>query len=106
VVRKHTRFELLQVTLGDTPVGSVTIDAWEDDAGRRQWSGRVLMKTGHKAESGLLTGSMRDGTKLQGPVRVGEETQGPGGARSVLVELTGEGPLERPDATPQADPTA
>jgi hypothetical protein len=101
VVRKHTRFELLEVKLDDAPLGRVTIDAWEDDAGQSQWTGRVLMKTGHDTTTGMLSGSMRDGTRLQGRVRLGDQTQGPGGRQSILVELWGEGPL----APAPADPT-
>ena len=93
VARNHRRFELLQVTLGDEPIGTATIDCWEDDGGRDQWSARVLMKSGHGSADGQLTGSTRDGRRLSGPIRVAEGMLGPRGPRSVLVELHGTGPL-------------
>ena len=93
MVRRHRRFELLQVTLDDTPIGSCTIDAWEDDGGLDQWSARVLMKTGHASPEGRLQGSTRDGHVLSGNVRFGTDQQGPRGGRTVLVELHGQGPL-------------
>ena len=81
MVRRHRRFELLQVTLDETPIGSCTIDAWEDDDGREQWTARVLMKTGHGSTEGVLHGSTRSGEELTrvlatvGPIdAAGEET--------------------------------
>jgi hypothetical protein len=102
VVRRHQRFELLQVTLCDTPIGNATIDAWEDDRGTRQWSARVLMKTGHGSIDGPLTGTTRDGRVLAGVVHVGGDEQGPQGARTVLVELHGQGPLSEQDPSDPA----
>jgi hypothetical protein len=102
VVRRHRRFELLQVTLDETPIGSCTIDAWEDDDGREQWTARVLMKTGHGSTEGILHGSTRSGEPLAGQVRFAADQQGPRGGRTVLVELHGQGPLE--PAQPLADP--
>jgi len=93
VVRRHRRFELLQVTLDETPIGSCTIDAWEDDDGREQWTARVLMKTGHGSTEGILQGSTRSGEALAGQVRFAADQQGPRGGRTVLVELHGQGPL-------------
>jgi len=94
VVRRHRRFELLQVTLDETPIGSCTIDAWEDDDGREQWTARVLMKTGHGSTEGVLRGSTRTGEALAGQVRFAADQQGPRGGRTVLVELHGQGPLQ------------
>jgi hypothetical protein len=101
VVRRHRRFELLHVTLDETPIGSCTIDAWEDDDGREQWTARVLMKTGHGSTEGVLHGSTRDGRSLAGQVRFAADQQGPRGGRTVLVELHGHGPLEEPVEAPQ-----
>lgn len=110
MVRRHRRFELLQVTLDETPIGSCTIDAWEDDDGREQWTARVLMKTGHGSTEGLLHGSTRDGRALEGQVRFAADQQGPRGGRTVLVELHGHGPLEPPvpseSAATTGDPPA
>ena len=94
MVRRHRRFELLQVTLDETPIGSCTIDAWEDDDGREQWTARVLMKTGHGSTEGVLHGLTRSGENLKGQVRFAADQQGPRGGRTVLVELHGQGPLE------------
>ena len=102
MVRRHRRFELLKVTLDETPIGSCTIDAWEDDDGREQWTARVLMKTGHGSTEGTLRGATRGGQPLTGLVRFAADQQGPRGGRTVLVELHGQGPLEEPP--PGADP--
>jgi hypothetical protein len=106
VVRRHRRFELLQVTLDETPIGSCTIDAWEDDDGREQWTARVLMKTGHGSTEGVLHGSTRDGHALAGHVRFAADQQGPRGGRTVLVELHGHGPLVEPEAIDEAETPA
>jgi hypothetical protein len=102
VTRRHIRFELISVTLGGAPIGSATIDSWEDDNGRQQWSARVLMKLGHGTPDGQLVGTTRDGRILSGHVRVAEDQQGPRGARTVLVELHGQGPLEELEASEPA----
>ena len=94
MVRKHRRFELLNVTLDTQPIGSCTIDAWEDDDGREHWTARVLMKTGHGSTEGILHGSTRSGEMLAGQVRFATDQQGPRGGRTVLVELHGQAPLE------------
>ena len=94
MVRRHRRFELLKVTLDETPIGSCTIDAWEDDDGREQWTARVLMKTGHGSTEGILHGATRSGETLADKVRFAADQQGPRGGRTVLVELHGQGPLE------------
>lgn len=103
VVRRHRRFELLKVTLDETPIGSCTIDAWEDDDGREQWTARVLMKTGHGSTEGVLNGLTRDGHPLSGQVRFAADQQGPRGGRTVLVELYGQGPLDTPEPTLERD---
>lgn len=84
----------MKVTLGEAPIGSCTIDAWEDDEGNEQWTARVLMKSGHGSPDGTLVGSTRDGRELVGQVRFAADQQGPRGGRTVLVELHGQGPLE------------
>ena len=100
MVRNHRRFELLQVTLGEIPIGSCTIDLWEDDTGGEQWSARVLMKTGHGSTEGVMVGRTRDGRTLSGQARFATDQQGPRGGRTVLVELHGLGPLEEAPALP------
>ena len=104
MVRNHRRFELLQVTLGEIPIGSCTIDLWEDDKGGEQWSARVLMKTGHGSTEGVLHGKTRDGRWLSGQARFAADQQGPRGGRTVLVELHGQGPLVESAAPPPPPP--
>ena len=104
MVRRHRRFELVNVTLDRQPIGSCTIDAWEDDDGREQWTARVLMKTGHGSSVGVLHGATRAGQLLAGHVRFAADQQGPRGGRTVLVELHGQGPLEPAEPIPAPDP--
>jgi hypothetical protein len=89
----HRRFELLDVTLADQPIGRCTIDQWTDASGRTQWSARVLMARLHGTTSGRLVGRTRESQYLAGPAVFGTDQEGPRGARTVLVELHGTGPL-------------
>lgn len=95
MVRQHRRFELLDVVLGDIPIGRCTIDQWQDDRGGTQWAARVLMDRAHGSTSGLLVGRTREGGWLSGPATFAADQEGPRGARIVLVELHGTGPLVR-----------
>ena len=94
MVTSHTRFELVDVVLGDLPIGRCTIDRWKDAAGNMQWSARVLMARDHATVSGRLVGRNRDGQVLAGEVKFATHQDGPRGGRTVLVELHGSGPLE------------
>ncbi len=94
MVHQHHRFELIGVQLDGTPVGNTTVDAWKDDQGAGHWSARVLMRADHGFRDAVLSGTTRDGRALHGPVRVAVDHPGPTGARTVLVELHGLGPLE------------
>jgi hypothetical protein len=93
MARAHRRFELLDVLLGDVPLGRCTIDQWQDDSGAAQWSARVLMARLHGTTSGQLVGRTREGQYLSGPAVFGSDQDGPRGGRTVLVELHGTGPL-------------
>ena len=95
MVSQHQRFELLDVTFGDLPIGRCTIDQWQDDRGEIQWAARVLMERAHGSTSGQLLGRTREGDFLTGPATFGTDQEGPRGARTVLVELHGTGPLVR-----------
>ncbi len=113
MVSQHRRFELLDVVLGDIPIGRCTIDQWQDDRGETQWSARVLMERAHGSTSGQLIGRTREGGFLTGPATVAGHQDGPRGAHVVLVELHGTGPLVRttdpadaPDPAPETDPAA
>lgn len=93
MVRRHRRFALKDVTLSDQPVGGATIDAWEDDDGTERWAARALIRVSQVTEDGVLAGTMRDGRRVSGPVHVAENRAGPRGARVVLVDMYGSGPL-------------
>jgi hypothetical protein len=93
VVSQHRRFELLDVKLGDLPIGRCTIDQWQDDHGGTQWSARVLMDRAHGSTVGQLVGRTREGQFLTGPATFVAHQDGPRGAKTVLVELHGTGPL-------------
>ena len=94
MVSAHSRFELLDVVLGDVPIGRCTIDRWRDAAGNIQWSARVLMPRDHATVAGRLVGRNREGQFLAGEVTFAKHQEGPRGARTVLAELHGVGPLE------------
>ena len=97
----HRRFELLDVVLGDVPIGRCTIDHWQDARGNTQWSARVLMPRDHGTGSGRLVGRTREGAFLAGEATFAADQDGPRGGRTVLVELHGTGPLATID-----DPSA
>jgi hypothetical protein len=101
VVSQHRRYELLDVSLAGVPIGRCTIDEWQDERGDRQWAARVLMARDHEATSGQLIGRTREGAFLTGPAMVAAGQEGPRGARTVLLELHGTGPL-----VPTTDPAA
>ena len=95
MVSQHRRFELLDVQLAGLPIGRCTIDQWQDDRGDTQWAARVLMDRAHGSTSGQLVGRTREGGFLSGPATVAAHQDGPRGAKTVLVELHGTGPLVR-----------
>jgi hypothetical protein len=81
--------------LAGQPIGRCTIDEWQDARGDRQWTARVLMARDHGPTTGELVGRTREGGYLAGPATFAADHVGPGGARTVLVELHGTGPLVR-----------
>ena len=95
MVSQHRRFELLDVVFADVAIGRCTIDQWTDDRGEIQWAARVLMDRGHGSTSGQLVGKTREGGFMSGPATFAAHQDGPRGARMVLVELHGTGPLVR-----------
>lgn len=91
----HKRFPLHDVTFGDTPLPSATMDLWTAENGIDHWSARALLPSGHTAESGRLSGKLKDGRVVSGNVTVANRQAGPAGPRGqTLVELHGSGPLE------------
>jgi hypothetical protein len=95
MVSQHRRFELVDVVLGGLPIGRCTIDQWQDDRGDTQWAARVLMDKAQWPASGQLVGSTREGEILSGPATFAAQQDGPRGAKIVLVEFHGTGPLVR-----------
>ena len=93
MVTSHTRFELVDVVLGDVPIGRCTIDRWQDARGNIQWSARVLMPRDHATVSGRLVGRNRAGEFFAGDVTFAKHQDGPRGGRTVVAELHGTGPL-------------
>jgi hypothetical protein len=95
VASHHHRFALHDVTFAGTALPSATVDLWEDDGGVSRWLVRALMPQSQQAESGRLTGRMKDGRQLSGEVKVAARQAGPGGPRGqTLVELHGTDALE------------
>jgi hypothetical protein len=95
VPRNHRRFALLDVTFAGVPLPSATMDLWEDDQGRHQWSVRALMPVSQHAESGRLVGRTKDDRVLSGEVELANRQVGPSGPRGqTLVELHGNGAIE------------
>jgi hypothetical protein len=107
MVRRHRRFELLEVSFADVPIGRCTMDHWEDDHGQEQWTARVLMDRAHGSTAGILVGRTREGRTLSGPAEFAADQEGPRGARTVLAELRGVGPLVEvaEPSTQQESPT-
>jgi len=102
VVRRHRRFELLNVKLNGQPVGNATIDAWEDDASVQRWAARIMMKAAHGSTAGTMTGTTREGVRMKGGFTIGAGSVGPKGG-SVVVDLHGDSPLEEDRDTADLD---
>ena len=85
----------LKVLDAAIPIGRCTIDQWQDDQGGTQWAARVLMDRAHGSTSGQLVGRTREGLFLSGPATFATDQEGPRGAKTMLVELHGTGPLVR-----------
>ncbi len=91
----HQRFALLDVTFGGVALPSATLDLWTADTGIDHWSARALLPPGHVAETGVLTGKLKDGRVVSGNVTVANRQAGPAGPRGqTLVELHGSGVLD------------
>jgi hypothetical protein len=91
---KHRRFALLEVTYEGASIPNATMDCWEDDQGRTQWSARALVNTAGLPDSGRLTGRTKEGDVVSGEVLVANHQMGPRGPRQTLVEFRGTGDLE------------
>jgi hypothetical protein len=90
---RHLRFALSLVTFSGVSLPGATMDCWVDDAGRAQWSARLVTRTGPILDEGELSGRTADGRVLSGHVLVADRQVGAGGRRETLVEFHGSGEL-------------
>jgi len=101
VTRRHTRFALRDVTFAGVALPGATVDAWEDDSGRAQWSARLVTRIRIAAEEGELAGHTADGRLVTGPVVVADRDASSGRPAEALIEFHGSGELivREPEAT-------
>jgi hypothetical protein len=69
-----------------------TVDTWEDDQGRRQWSARIVGRIGDLEPNGELSGLMRSGERVSGRV-VTDAGLVEHARRERIVEFRGAGAL-------------
>ena len=100
MARRHLRFALKHVTFAGTSMPGATLDCWDDDHGRAQWSARVVTRSDPPQDEGEFVGVMADGRVVTGHVLVGSRQIGPGGRRETLVEFHGSGELHGLDDPP------
>jgi hypothetical protein len=93
VAKRHLRFALTDVTFAGVSLPGATMDRWEDESGRAQWSARVVTRTGPLIDEGELAGRTADGRVLSGQALVADRQIGAGGRRETLVEFHGTGDL-------------
>jgi hypothetical protein len=92
VTRHHQRFALRDVLFAGVSFKGATIDTWEDDQGRPQWSARVVGRFGDLEPSGELSGRMRSGQRVGGHVVTDASMVGRD-SRERIVEFHGAGAL-------------
>jgi hypothetical protein len=95
VVRHHERFALREVTFGGKTFRGATVDQWEDDAGRSQWSVRIVAKFAPLPDEGELIGRTMSGELVGGHVSVEKGLLDRGTSHEALVEFHGSGDLSR-----------
>ena len=81
------------MTFEGLPLPGATVDSWNDEMGRPQWSARLLCRTGPAADEGELAGRTMDGRLLTGHALVAGREHGAGGRRETLVLFHGSGSL-------------
>ncbi|HVL53865.1 MAG TPA: hypothetical protein VM344_06350 [Vitreimonas sp.] len=94
MTRRHRRFALRDVKFAGIDVPDATVDVWEDESGRAQWSARIVTRHPLAVEAGELAGHTADGRMMTGQVVIGARQMGPGGRRETLVEFHGSGELQ------------
>jgi hypothetical protein len=92
VTRHHQRFELRDVLFGTASFKGATVDTWEDDQGRPQWSVRVVGRFGDLEPTGELSGRIRSGERVGGWVVTDVEMSGHR-SHERIVEFHGTGAL-------------
>jgi hypothetical protein len=97
---RHQRFPLHDVTFAGAPIAGATMDLWQDDQQRPQWTARVVVRTAPAADEGELKGLTREGRTLSGQVVIADRQMGPGGRRETLIEFHGVGDLHGLDDPP------
>jgi hypothetical protein len=80
------------VLYAGTSFMGATVDTWEDDQGRSQWSVRVVGRIGDLEPNGELSGLMRSGERVGGPV-VTDAGLNEHARRERIVEFRGAGAL-------------
>ena len=99
VVSAHRRFALRDVTFNGVALPGATLDLWLDDAGRSQWTARIVTRVKIESDEGVLTGWTADRREISGNATVANEVT-PDGRREMVVEFHGSGELngltERP----------
>jgi len=94
MTRHHTRFALREVTFAGLVLPGATLDRWQDDNGRQQWSARVVTRSATlPGDEGELLGKTTDGRIVRGHVIVAERQLAEGGRRETLIEFHGSGEL-------------
>ena len=92
--RQHTRLALREVTFEGLVLPGATLDRWQDDHGRTQWSVRVVTRSPTlPGEAGELLGRTPDGRIVRGQVVVAERQLAEGGRRETLIAFHGSGEL-------------
>ena len=94
VTTRHQRFALLDVTFAGVALPGATMDCWQDDEGRSQWSARVVTRVSPVPDEGELSGRTGDGRIVTGHALVADRQIGAGGRRETLVEFHGSGDLK------------
>jgi hypothetical protein len=68
VTRHHQRFALRDVLYAGARLTGATVDTWEDDQGRPQWTVRIVGRMGGLEPNGELSGLIGSGERLGGRV--------------------------------------
>jgi len=84
---------LRDVLYAGASFSGATVDTWEDDHGRPQWTARIVGRIGDLQPAGELSGLMRSGERVGGRVVTGAALVGHTGGHERIVEFHGAGAL-------------